>query len=395
MRIYYFFVGGCKISSKRTNAEDIINICMKNGIFYRDFIFSKDGECIQFDCSFYAAKFLINTCRSSGIDICVKASYGIPHILKKYNKRYGLLLGMILALFIIWLSGRYVWDVRISGCNTVDENVVIDHLKSQGLFIGSRINGLDIDAIENKVLIKSPEISWIAVNMRGCVAYVEIREKLIFNENINSDMPANIVAKCDAQIELIEAYAGEPKVIVGQHVNKGELLISGIYDSASLGYRCVRAKGNVWAKTVRTLNVEIPYQYSEKTYIDECTVENSIIFFSKKIKLLENTGFLGTTYDTIYKTNTLSLPGKIKLPLTQKKTVYMYYEYQDKVRTIEDATELAFEELDSLIQDISGENVEVLRKNIVYNADGTSFKLKCTLVLRENIAEIMEFTIDN
>ena len=395
MRIHYFFVGGCKISSDRVNAEAIINICMKCGIFYRNLMFNDDGASVQLTCSLYASRILRDACRNNGIDICIKESYGIPHILKKYNKRYGILLGMIVALAIIWLSRQYIWDVRVSGVDIIDENMVIDCLKDKGLFVGSRTRDLDIDAIENKVLIDFDEISWLAVNLKGSVAYVEVREKLILQEdNVEGHSPANIIAKCDGQIEAVEARSGEPCVVLGQYVNKGDLLISGIYDSVPLGYRYIRAKGDVWAKTVRTLSVEIPLEYYEKVYIGERVVENSIIFFSKPIKLFENTGFLGTTYDTIYKISNLSLSGGIDLPITSKKTVHMYYEYQNKIRTAEDASALAFDELDTLIANILKDGAEVLRKNITYDIGDSCVRLECTLVLKENIAETMEFKVD-
>lgn len=394
MGIYYFFIGWCKISFERANAEAIINACMKHGIFYRNLIFSEDGKYVQFNCTYYSTQKLVNICRTNEIAINIAEMHGIPHILKKYKKRYGLFVGTVVMLTIVWLSRRYIWDIRVIGNNNVDDNSVIECLESQGLYIGSCINKLDIDTIENKVLIESAGISWIAINMKGNVAYVEIREKLEFHEDSNNT-PANIVAKYDGQIEVIEANTGEARVITGQHVNKGELLISGIYDSLPLGYRYVRATGKVWAKTVHTLNIEIPFSYCEKVYIDEQVVENSIIFFSKRIKLFENTGFLGTTYDTIYKKSNLSLPGGIDLPITSQKTVHMYYEYQDKIRTIDEAARLAFEELDILIADIAGEDAEILRKNITYDTEGDLFKLKCTLVLKQNIAETIEFTVDN
>ena len=90
----------------------------------------------------------------------------------------------------------------------------------------------------------------------------------------------------------------------------------------------------------------------------------------------------------------LSLPGEVDLPLAMRKTVHMYYEYQHKIRTAEEAVTLAYDELDILIANILEDGAEVLRKNITYDTDSTSVKLECTLVLKENIAETMEFEVD-
>ena len=85
MSIYYFFVGGCQISSDRINAEAIINICMKYGIFYKNLILSEDGLFVQLTCSLYASRILRDACSDNGIDIFIRESYGIPHLLKKYS----------------------------------------------------------------------------------------------------------------------------------------------------------------------------------------------------------------------------------------------------------------------------------------------------------------------
>ena len=72
----------------------------------------------------------------------------------------------------------------------------------------------------------------------------------------------------------------------------------------------------------------------------------------------------------------------------------MYYEYQNKIRTAEDASALAFDELDTLIANILKDGAEVLRKNITYDIGDSCVRLECTLVLKENIAETMEFKVD-
>lgn len=381
------------MSALRKDTEAILNICMKQGIVYRDFAF--DGtERIHFTCTLYTARILYEMCESCGIELVYEERWGIPHMIKKYRNRYGIFVGIIVALAIVITARQYVWDVRISGCDTLSEEDVVTTLAEQGLYTGSRLHGLDVDAIENRVLIESDRISWIAVNLIGTVAYVEIREQLPIYES-EPTAPANLVAQCDGQIETIEAYMGEVKVKIGQHVRKGDLLVSGVYDSQPWGYRYTRARGNVMARTVRTLSIEIPLVYNEKTYTGEQNTQNSIIFFSNEIKLYRNTGFLGTTYDTIYKVDKLCFPDGTKLPLTWCSTTYKNYTYEQKSRTSEEAMELAFLELDAYIDAMISEGATLLRKNIACEPGETTFVLNCTLTLVENIAETVEFEVSD
>lgn len=381
--------GGVILSADRRDTEAILNVCMHGNLVYRKMRFS--GDCLVFECSMYTASLLLGICRERGIGICVMKKYGLPHILYKYRKRIGILAGLLLASAVIIISERFVWDIRVTGCENIAEEAVILQLRDQNFGIGSYIPGADIDVIENRLLIYSQDIAWISINLRGSVAYVELREKLP-EPPPPEKRPANLVASWDGQIESIAAE-GVIMVRVGQHVRRGGLLVSGIYDSRVLGYRYTRASGTVMAKTVRTLRVEIPFCYEVRSYTGEEFSNKTLIFFSKEIKLYRKTGFLGETYDTISTTDNISLPGGARLPLSIQTVTYRPYTTGYARRGEAEATELAYAELDRQIDEILAKGATLLRKNISWSSDGESFVLECTVSLIENIAETVEFEV--
>lgn len=389
----YFFIGGCELQFDSKYKELFLNVSMCHRLIYRDLVVSDDKRKVHITCTLHTAQLFLSVCSRTEINIEVTKCFGLPFILKKYRKRYGLLVGMLLCVLLVFQSREYLWDIRVSGCINTAENEVVDILSSHGLRVGCKISSLDIDSVENTVLIESDQISWIAVNIKGNVAMVEIRESLPVPVP-ESNSPANLIAKCDGQIEDIFVNKGNTLIHTGQVVRKGDILVSGIYDSLPWGYRYTRANGIVTARTFHTLKVTVPLKYKKKVYSGESEIKKSIVFFTKEIKLYRNTRFLGATYDTIYnEDNILRLPDGTRLPFEINKVTHVGYKYDDCIRSEIDAIDAAYLELDEKIDEIISEGATLLKKNITGYLCDDAYILDCELTLIENIAEIIEFEV--
>ena len=72
---------------------------------------------------------------------------------------------------------------------------------------------------------------------------------------------------------------------VKNNKKQGELLVSGLYDSQTQGFRYTRAAGRILARTERTVRVEIPLEYVQKCYIDEKIGSITLNFFQKSTNI--------------------------------------------------------------------------------------------------------------
>ncbi len=390
MRAIYFLSGGVKITAAADDAEKILNICMRYGFVYR--YMRRGGDEFSLECSMYTADMLKQVCSRCEIKINIAEKYGLPYILSRYRKRAGLLSGLILAAALIISSELFLWDIRVTGCENIGEEAVIAELCDQNFVLGAYIPGLDVDIIENRVLINSPDISWISINLKGSVAYVEIREKVPEPEAERKN-PANLIAALDGQIEAIEAEKGNVAVKVGQHVRQGDLLVSGVYDSAVWGYRYTRAAGSIFARTVREIHVEIPLKYEVKSYTGDEHRELAVFFFSRAIKLYRNTGFLVGSYDTISNVENFCLFDGTRLPFSYETTTYRWYTIETAERDALEATELAYDELNHRIAEFTENGATLLKKQISWSLTDDAYILDCTVTLIENIAVTVEFEV--
>lgn len=324
MSLRCFFIGWIRLGTDGTHAPAILNLCMRYRLVYSRFHTDPCTGEICFDLSAASARFLCRRCADHGIPIRILHRGGLPHLLMLYRHRAGLLIGAMLGLAILLASGRILWDIRVSGNESLTTRQVLRELTASGMYIGMPLSALNTDRAEMQIQLDSDLISWVSVNMAGTVAYVEIRERVPTPEKAPLQ-PANLLARCEGVVEGLEIYAGCPVVQVGQGVQEGELLVSGLFDSQAVGWRVTRAAGRVLARTVHEFSVEIPLEYEQKEYIGDPITQKTLIFFEKEIKLFKNTGISGITCDKIYTEYYVRLPGGFQLPLAftvTETTVY-------------------------------------------------------------------------
>lgn len=384
--------GWTRISAQAKNAHHIMNICMAMRLPYEKMKFS--GDSIMLKLSRHTAKRLAERLTAEELEFEEKSG-GIPILLEKYKKRWGLMSGAVIIIALLILSGSHVWDIRISGNSTLTAAQVKAELASKGFEIGSKIGKTDVDEITNAVLIDSEKISWMSINFRGNVAYVQIREKTTpdssdINERLSN---ANIVAGRDGVIEYLEVMRGSAAVKEGDSVRRGELLISGITESTHGEYRTEHALGRVYAITNHSFSIKIPLQYDKKELSEPLCTKKTIKFFSKNINIFRKGGNLGASCVKIEEENSFSPFGLPPLPISIVTELSLEYETISARRTEKEASELAFFELEKLIlAELSG--ADLLRKTISTEMTEKEFLLKCDIICSENIAVSAPFSAE-
>ncbi len=325
----------------------------------------------------------------------IVAHRGIPKLFSRLRARVGLVVGAVLAVTLIVLSGLFVWDVQVSGNETLTEGDVIAQLRACGFGVGSYLPSLRIREVENRVLMASERIGWLSINTEGTVARVQIIEHVsgaVAGEDSSSKKPANLVAARDGQIEYLELLRGNSVVTVGQAVKKGELIVSGLYDSKTGSFRYTRAAGRVMARTERTVKVEIPLSFEEKVYGEPYLQEVELCFFNFSHKFFKNSGNSNTLCDIIKYNANLGRLGNNRLPVSLSRIEVHPYHLEARERSAEEALELCYAELARELESFSGE-VRLLQKEIVTEVGESSVTLVCTLTCIENIALVQEFEI--
>ena len=385
-----FLFGYARIASDALNATRLLNLCLEFSFPFHSFRGEEDGS-ISFACPMTTARKLLRLAKEREITLTVERQGGIPMILARRGKRYGLMLGGLCGAILIFLSGRVVWDVRVSGNERLTSEQVIEELRASGFGVGSRLRDFHAGELENRVLLASNSLSWISIYMDGTVAMVQVLERTAPPQD-SPKKPANLIAGADGQIETIELLRGDCLVKVGQAVRAGDLLVSGIYDSQTVGVRFTRAAGRILARTERVYEIEIPLETTEKAYTTEKKNAIWLNFFQKNLKIFKSTGNHMGSCDIIKMNKHFSGPGLENLPLSITVETCKCYEEVGVRRTPEEALELAYEALDGELGSLS-KDTQLLRKEIKTTISEDLLILECVVCCIENIAVQSEFEV--
>ncbi len=331
---------------------------------------------------------------------------GLPVAVRFLLRRLGILLGFFVFLVWSFVSGRIVWDIRIEGNTVTPDAEIIELLNELGCGYGAWIPSIDYDDVQAKFLASSDTIAWLSVFMNGTVAEVQVRELVKPSRTEREEGTyANVVAAEDGEIEIVRVFEGEAAAKPGDVVRAGDVVISGILLKKDMnlpegGIRTEYAAGEVIAKTVRRIDVQIAGEREEKTYTGAEFAVKTLNIFGKDVKLFENikklfqnTGIEYVKYDKISKIKRVSLFGLCELPLWMKEEVYREYVYERKELPAEQVTAEAFEEL-RWQMDRALENGELLSRTVESSFEDGVYTITCILYIRRDIAETVEFRGD-
>ena len=246
----------------------------------------------------------------------VSPPHGLPAVWERLRGRWGLAVGAALCVGIVWLSTTVVWEIDVTGNRRLSDADIQEILAGSGFSVGTRFGSIDFDVLQNEILLGTDAISWIAINMQGSVAHVEVRERLAGRMEADGSRAANVVAAENGQILEISVTGGQAAVSPGDIVRAGELLIGGVISVGEDGVRFERAAGRVLAQVQREICVEIPARQSVRRYTGSEVRAFSLSFFGKVIKLSQNSGIGEGSYDKIIVNTPFLLPDGRALPVS-------------------------------------------------------------------------------
>lgn len=311
--------------------ERFLNICAANNIPFWDLVW-KSETCLQVRVTRKHYRLLTSYAGRAMCKITPLKREGLPFFLGRFRRRYALLVGLAICLGAVMVLSNFVLDIQVTGNNTVSTGRILTELRGLGVRVGVYGPSIDSGAIEHKLLLRIPELSWFTVNLSGCRANVIVRERVPKPKIVDVNDPSNVVATKAGIITRVEVLQGAPQVAAGATVLPGELLISGVDDvesaagdGSSTGARYLHAMGNVYARTWYTLSAETPLTAYSKQYTGEKKSRYSLLWGEACINFYGNGRISYDNYDKIENTYSLKLPDGFTLPLSLRKESYTEY----------------------------------------------------------------------
>ncbi|MBE6619236.1 MAG: hypothetical protein E7626_05590 [Ruminococcaceae bacterium] len=390
--ILMFFFGYCEVRVK-DSFEKTLNALLTLGIRFTKMKNTDSG--VSFLIYLGSRKKVSQILSDQDVVFSVSGAKGLPAPIIALSRRYGLVLGLLTVLTLCVVSERVVWEISVTGNETVKAAEIISDLERYGVRHGAYIDSLDTYAICTDYLLENDKLSWIRINAVGNRLQVVVREKNARPES-EGERPSNLVAACDGLIYRVETLGGQRLVYGGESVLRGQILVSGLVDNELSGiegvyienpsYRFERSKGKVFAITSEQITVEIPMTVTEKHYTGENHQKKSLIFFSKAINffLMGRNSYNSCDIIEVYKY--IELPGEKVLPVCIKNTVFKEYVEREISLSESQAAELAEKELAEKISSLLGDEGTLLSKSVEAYCEDGIYTLKCSIGCIRDIA---------
>ena len=303
--------------------ERVLNLCSARGLAFWDLAWESETT---FTCRLSRRDCgrLRRAMKNLEGSLTLVRGEGVPFFLGRFRRRQALVLGLTVCALWVTVGSFFIWVFTVEGNETVTEEEILRALEKYGIGIGTLGLGLDTEDLRNHVLLEVPELSWITVNVSGCRATVQVRERIPVPELVSKREPTNVVARRAGLVLEVQALDGAACVLPGSSVTEGQLLISGVEDTETLGARVLTGMGTVEARTWYTLTARLPLTAPVKQYTGEEKTFYSLVIGTRRIKFFSNSSIADRSCDKIVTRTPLRLLG-IPLPVTVVKEVWREY----------------------------------------------------------------------
>ena len=304
-----------------------------------------------------------------GAAATVRREQGAPLLARRLRRRYVLLAAALLTVLLVVEGNFTIWEFQVSGNETVPDEAVLRALEDYGITIGTRSLDIDQKDMRNHVLLELEDVVWLAVNVRGCTAHVQVVERTRPPHLYRDSDVQNVVAARDGLITKIEALDGVTCVQVGDTVQAGQVLLGGVADSPR-GCRYMRAHGRIRARTWYCWTVPVPLDVCEKTGEEGAVTRVAVDIGRQRIKLYAGGSVLPVDCDKITEYRGLRLPFGLRLPVTLAVEKTVTHTVYDGQRAEDDARAEGERQLLAQLRQTIGEDGAILQTDVSARRQG-------------------------
>lgn len=182
---------------------------------------------------------------------------GMLRILRALKGRIGLWIGAAIALGLLLLSFRFVWQVSVENAGPY-EGEVRAYLEELEIKPGKLRSEINLGALRDQLEWRFPQVKWIRTAWAGTALKISLEQGTPPPEIENAGKAGNVVAAEDGLISRISTYAGTPLVKAGDFVKAGQILISGEEKGKNGESVPVKARGEAVARVWFSCRVRMP-----------------------------------------------------------------------------------------------------------------------------------------
>ena len=279
-----FLYGRVTVKVSGKGLERFLNVLTRNGLHIWN-VKRHGTETITFKMRVKDALKIRQYARISDCKISFLRRSGAPFLLRRLLKNSGFMLGAASFLFIIFFLSNVIWGIEIKGAKPATEYQIRKELDKMGVKIGKVQFFVDnVEGIQRRLTDNIGALTWVGVELKGTTYHLQVVEK---NEPKKPEKlaPQNLIAKKKAIIFKRFVETGQPVVDINDHVEKGQLLVSGVYGQEGGPSELVAAKGEIWGETWYKSDVKLPLVTHFNVFTGKEEEKHSLLLWNVEIPI--------------------------------------------------------------------------------------------------------------
>lgn len=388
-----------------------MNLCSNHDILLWDI--ENRGEYYTMCITVSGFRKLKGIVKKTGTRVAIQERCGLPFFVLRIRKRKIFLIGLLGSLFFwMWMS-TFIWAVDITGNYSISEDIFMDFLRNNNVYVGMKRNKVDIEELEKKIRQDFGIVTWTSARIDGTRLVIQVKENEVDTggegtgsaaaeqegkESIKNEFGSDLVAEEDGVIVSMVTRQGVPQVSVGMEIKKGDILVSGsvpVYneDATVKFYQYYDADADIYIRRQIRVKEELPLHYQKKEYTGEekeeivfSIIDKDMVFRLGKIKY-EN-------YDKITDRKQVRLLENFYLPLYYGKSVNREYVVTDNLYTKEEVKTIFSEKLIKYIASLEEKGVQIIKKNVTINKNQKKWQMDMDFQVVEKTGKNIAIVID-
>ncbi|MBQ6034394.1 MAG: sporulation protein YqfD [Ruminococcus sp.] len=339
-----------------------------------------------FHCDIYRRdlKELQDIAKNCGIELKTAEYDSLSARLFRYRRRFGLLIGILLAFTAALYFSQVVVTIEIEGNSVVSDEVILSALEELDIKAGTPVCKINIPYCENKLRLMIDDVAWAGIRHTGSRLVVQVTEVEHVPEMLLDRVPCNIVASRNAEISSVLVRSGQLKHIVGDYVPKGTILISGVDETENGRTFVHHAMGDIRGIYEENVSFSAPFHAEEALPTGRTDTQRTLRLFSLDIPLYFGKSNFSSPSET--KEKNAVIFGH-ELPLGIKTRTVSETAVTEKDYTEEELTEKLMERVYLYENNFLGNGTKILSRDITTETNGDALTLHAAYRLEGNICE--------
>lgn len=306
--------GNIRIEIRGAAVERFLNLCAQNGVeFWK--LKRIEEDTVRATVRIEGFRKLHLFAGKTMCHVHILRRSGVPFLLERLRPRVALWLGMLICLAGVWVSGKFLWEIRIEGCEAHQQAEVLRLAEASGLHTGMLGSKVDTDEVKRYILSHSEKYAFVSVNIKGTRAEITAYPRAAQPAMIPQDQPCDIIADKAGIIDSAIVRSGVKIKKIGETVLEGDPLVSGLVMNENGEWFMVHSQADITLRTWRKIQTAMPATVMVKTETGRSKTRWSLVLGRKRLSLslIESEPF--ACYDKHMQKKTLKLGENNRLPL--------------------------------------------------------------------------------